>query len=169
MRPSNKMETPRMLKSTLAAALLLLPVAAVAQTPLRAAPADKFQFLSHQDIDAKLVPAPDKALAALFVTDHENHYVEFVKRVDHGNAVEQHAHWVDQITILSGEGVLTYGGSVTGAKDRGPGERLGGVQAGAVTQALHPGDFVLIPAGQPHRFDAAPGKTLNYVVFKVRS
>ena len=34
--------------------------------------------------------------------------------------------------------------------------------------ALKPGDFVLIPAGMAHKFDASPGKTLTYVVAKAR-
>jgi quercetin dioxygenase-like cupin family protein len=41
-------------------------------------------------------------------------------------------------------------------------------QTGGTVRALHPGDFVLIPAGMPHKFDAAPGRELNYVVFKAR-
>jgi quercetin dioxygenase-like cupin family protein len=159
--------------SLAAAALLLLPVVASAQTvqtPLRTAPGDKFQYLSQKDIEANLVPAPGRALAAFFATDHEDQYVEFIKRADHGNELEQHNHWVDQITVLSGEGILTYGGSVTGTpQDRGLGELRGGTQTGAITQALHVGDFVLVPAGQPHLIAAAPGKSLTYLLFKTRS
>jgi uncharacterized RmlC-like cupin family protein len=83
--------------------------------------------------------------------------------------VELHPHWIDQITILSGEGVVTYGGSITGGNVAPNGEVRGGTQVGAQTRKLGPGDFVLIPAGLPHTFDAAPGKTLSYVVAKARS
>ena len=103
------------------------------------------------------------------MNDHENYYVEFVKRLDHGNMAETHAHWVDHITILSGEGVLAHGGTLSDAKESGPGEVRGGTMTGAVTQVLHAGDYFQIPPGMPHKLDAAPGKTLSYVVFKARS
>jgi quercetin dioxygenase-like cupin family protein len=38
-----------------------------------------------------------------------------------------------------------------------------------MTKKLQPGDFVVIPAGEAHEFEAGPGKTLTYVIFKVRS
>jgi mannose-6-phosphate isomerase-like protein (cupin superfamily) len=125
--------------------------------------------MSQSEID-KLVskPEPGRVYGATFANDHENYYVEFVKRQDHGNSVEQHPHWIDQIAILSGEGVLTYGGTVSGGTTAPNGELRGGTQAGAKTQALHPGDFVLIPAGLPHKFDAASGKMMTYVVYKAR-
>jgi uncharacterized RmlC-like cupin family protein len=115
-----------------------------------------------------MTPEPNRVYSASIINDHEYFYVEFVKRLDHGNMVEQHANWIDQITILSGEGVLTYGGTLNNATEAGPGEMRANAQTGGTVRALHPGDFVLIPAGMPHKFDAAPGRELNYVVFKAR-
>jgi mannose-6-phosphate isomerase-like protein (cupin superfamily) len=154
----------------LIAAALLLATPVLAQTPLRATAPDGFKFMSQAEID-KLVstPEPGRVYGATFMNDHENYYVEFVKRLDHGNMVELHPHWIDQITILSGEGVVTYGGSITGGNVGAGGEVRGGTQVGAQTRKLGPGDFILIPAGLPHTFDAAPGKTLSYVVYKARS
>jgi mannose-6-phosphate isomerase-like protein (cupin superfamily) len=154
----------------LIAAALLLATPALAQTPLRAAPPDGFKFMSQAEID-KLVSAPEpgRVYGATFMNDHENYFVEFVKRLDHGNAVELHPHWIDQITIVSGEGVLTYGGTVSNGTVAPNGEVRGGTQTGAQTRKLGPGDFVLIPAGLAHLFNAAPGKTLSYVVYKARS
>jgi quercetin dioxygenase-like cupin family protein len=154
----------------LIAAALLLATPALAQTTLRGTAPDGFLFKSQPEID-KLVskPEPGRVYGATFMNDHENYYTEFVKRLDHGNSVERHPHWIDQITILSGEGVLTYGGTVNGGTTAPNGELRGGTQAGAKTQVLHPGDFVLIPAGLPHKFDAASGKTMTYVVYKARS
>jgi mannose-6-phosphate isomerase-like protein (cupin superfamily) len=152
------------------AAALLLAGPALAQTPMRAAAPDGFKFMSHEDIDkAVSKPEPGRVYGATFMNDHENYYVEFVKRLDHGNMVELHPHWIDQITILSGVGVVTYGGTITNANVAPNGEVRGGTQVGAQTRKLGPGDFVLIPAGLPHTFAAAPGKTLNYVVYKARS
>jgi hypothetical protein len=158
------------LRHIAAAALLLAAAPAFAQTPLRGTAPDGFKFMSHQDIDKGVsIPEPGRVYGAIFMNDHENYYVEFVKRVDHGNLAETHAHWVDHITILSGEGVLAHGGTLTDAKESVPGEVRGGTMNGAETQILHTGDYFQIPAGMPHKLDAAPGKSLSYVVFKARS
>jgi quercetin dioxygenase-like cupin family protein len=153
----------------IAIAALLVASPALPQTAVRATPADAFKFITHEELTKILMtPEPNRAYSADVINDHENFYSEFVKRLDHGNQVEQHAHFEDQITVLSGEGVLTYGGVISNPKDAGLGETRGDAQTGASTKALHPGDFVIIPAGMPHKFDAAPGKELNYVVFKAR-
>ncbi len=157
------------MRLTLIAAALVLAVPAAAQTAVRATPPDGFIFKSGAQIDALVSkPEPGRVYGATFMNDHENYYVEFVKRLDHGNSVELHPHWIDQITIIAGTGTLTYGGTVQGGTTAPNGELRGGAQVGAKTQALKPGDFVLIPAGMAHKFDAAPGKTLTYVVAKAR-
>jgi mannose-6-phosphate isomerase-like protein (cupin superfamily) len=153
-----------------AAVLVLAATPALAQTTPRTTPPDNFKFVTAGEIDALISkPEAGRVYGATFMNDHENYYIEFVKRLDHGNMVELHPHWVDQITIISGEGVLTYGGTVQGGDTAPNGELRGGTQVGATTKPLHPGDFVLIPAGQPHKFDAAPGKTVTYVVAKARN
>ena len=154
----------------LIAATLFLATPALAQTAIRATAPDSYKFLSQSEIDkAASKPEPGRAYGATFMNDHENYYVEFVKRTDHGNLVEQHPHWVDQITILAGEGTLTYGGTIQNPQTAPTGEVRGGTQIGGKTQALHPGDFVLIPAGMPHAFTVPAGKTLTYSVYKARS
>lgn len=149
---------------------LMFTTPASAQTPIRTNPPDSFKFMTQAEIDALVSkPEPGRVYGATFMNDHENYYVEFVKRLDHGNLAELHPHWIDQITILSGEGVLTYGGTIAGGDMAATGEVRGGTMNGASTRKLGPGDFVLIPAGLPHKFDAGPGKTLSYVVYKARS
>jgi uncharacterized RmlC-like cupin family protein len=152
------------------AALLLAAAPAFAQNALRGTEPDGFKFMSHEAIDkAVSIPEPGRVYGATFMNDHENYYVEFVKRLDHGNMAETHAHWVDHITILSGEGVLTHGGTLSDTKESTPGEVRGGTFHGAETQVLHAGDYFQIPPGMPHMLEAAPGKSLSYVVFKARS
>lgn len=152
---------------------LLLAVTAVpglAQTTRWAAPPDGFIFKPAAEIDAAVSkPTGGNAYGTLVINDHENYFIEFLKRLDHGNMVELHTHSVDQVTIVAGEGVLTYGGTVQGGTMTPGGESRGGTQLGAQTRELKPGDFVLIPAGMAHKFDAAPGKTLTYVVAKARN
>jgi len=157
------------MRSILLAAAFVAATPAFAQT-LHAAAPDGFKFMSAGDIDKEVSrPEAGRVYGASFMNDHENYYVEFVKRLDHGNAVEMHPHWVDQITIVAGEGVLTYGGTIDHPNVGAGGEVHGGTMVGAKTQNLKPGDFVLIPAGLPHAFNAAPGKTLTYAVYKARS
>lgn len=158
----------------LIAAALLAAVPALAQTSPQSSPKntppDGYIFKSAGEIDKAISkPEAGRAYGATFMNDHENYYIEFVKRLDHGNMVELHPHWVDQITIIAGEGTLTFGGKIEGGNVAANGEVRGGTQVGATTQALHPGDFVLIPAGSAHKFDAAPGKTMTYQVSKARN
>jgi len=151
----------------LALSFMILP--ALAQPTLRGTPLDKFKFMSRQDIAKQLTkPWPGEVYASAFMNDHEYFFVEFVKRLDHGNYIEQHTHYIDQTTIISGEGVLTYGGKIDDRKEIAPGEYRGHKQSGAKTQVVRPGDFVLIEPGMPHHFDAAPGTELVYVVYKHR-
>ncbi|HEX4636757.1 MAG TPA: hypothetical protein VH189_11285 [Rhizomicrobium sp.] len=151
----------------LATPFMILP--ALGQTTLRSTPDESFKFVPHDEIAKRLMkPWPNEVYASAFMDDHEYFFVEFVKRLDHGNYVEQHTHWIDQTTVLSGEGILTYGGTITDRKEIAPGEFRGHQQNGAKTIHVHPGDFVLIPSGTPHHFDAVPGKELNYVVYKHR-
>ncbi len=157
--------------SALAMTFIVLPALAqtTGQTTLRGTPDETFKIVSHEEIAKRLMtPWPGQVYASAFMDDHEYFFVEFVKRLDHGNQVEQHTHWIDQTTILSGEAILTYGGTIPQRKEIAPGEFRGTQQSGAKTQRMHAGDFVLIPPGTPHHFDAAPGTVLNYVVYKHR-
>jgi mannose-6-phosphate isomerase-like protein (cupin superfamily) len=150
-----------------AACFMILP--ALAQTTLRGTPNDTFKYVSREDIAKQLMkPWPNEVYASAFMNDHEYFFVEFVKRQDHGNYVEYHSHWIDQTTVLSGEGILTVGGKINDAKEIAPGEIRGHHQTGARTIRVRAGDFVLIPPNTPHHFDAVPGTVLNYVVYKHR-
>lgn len=155
----------------LAVSFMIIPalMSSWAQTPLRGTPTDKFKFMSREAIAKQLEKTwPGEVYASAFMNDHEYWFVEFVKRKDHGNYIEQHTHYIDQTTIISGEGVLTYGGRIEDRKEIAPGEYRGHKQAGARTQKVKPGDFVLIEPNMPHHFDAAPGTELIYVVYKQR-
>ena len=130
---------------------------------------DDYKYLSGDAIEKTLAARPgEHPYAGNTVNKHETYWVEFMKRFDHGNMIEFHEHWVDYITILSGEGHVTYGGSVTGASPAGPGELRGGTMAGGTTQSLRAGDYVQIPAGVSHIINAEPGKELKLVIFKHR-
>jgi mannose-6-phosphate isomerase-like protein (cupin superfamily) len=152
----------RILPAILFAAALALP----AQAQVRNTQPDGFKVLSAQDI-AKLLdkPANGASPIAAFVSDHENYYVEFVTRVAPGE-VEVHPHWIDYMSIQSGEATLTYGGTVSGNRDTGAGEMRGGTQAGGTSVDLKPGSYVAVPAGMPHVM--VPKGKVTYLIFKVR-
>jgi quercetin dioxygenase-like cupin family protein len=149
------------------AILLLMSSAAAAQTAMHTAPPEQFKFMSAKDVIA-LTDKPGPGAKTAFVSDHENYFVEYATRTDAGNVVEVHDHWTHYIHILAGEGTLSYGGTVTNAKQTGPGQIRGDAIVGGTRITVHTGDYVQIPAGMPHLFNAAPGTKLSYVVFNTR-
>lgn len=148
-----------------AAALLTQP--AWAQTSLRGTPPEPFKYLSAKDVEA-LTDKPGPGAKTAFPVDHENYYVEYAQRSDKGNEPEVHADWTHYIHVLSGEATLTYGGTVTGARESGPGQIRGDGISGGSTMTVRAGDFIQIPAGMPHLFNVNPGGKFRYVVFNGR-
>ena len=145
------------------------PPATIATAPatMRGRAPEEFKFMTQADVaKAAFRPGP---VNSTVVSDHENYWIEFVKRGDTGNRVEAHNHWVDYITVLAGEGTLTYGGTVANPNLTNPNEPRGETtMTGGTTILLHPGDYLVLPAGMWHIFGGTPGKTLSYVIFKAR-
>jgi quercetin dioxygenase-like cupin family protein len=102
------------------------------------------------------------------VIDHENYDVEYVKRALITDHIENHVYWLDLVTVLEGEGTLAYGGKPVDPDYTIPWEPRGTKMTGATVVPLHPGDFVVVPAGVWHIFSGTPGHTLTYVIFKQR-
>jgi quercetin dioxygenase-like cupin family protein len=149
-------------------ALALLAPPALAQTPLRSLPAEPFKFLSAKEVDA-LTDKPGPGAKTAFPVDHESYYVEYATRTATGNVPEVHIHWTHYIQVLSGEASLTYGGTVSNAKETGPGQIRGDAIVGGTSMTVHAGDFLQIPAGMPHLFVATgPDIKFHYVVFNTR-
>jgi len=149
------------------AALSLLPAAAAAQVTPHSEPPETFKFLGAKDV-AALTGQPGPGPKTANLGDHENYYVEFATRSDSGNKAEVYAHWSHYITILSGEALLRYGGTVTNPTEPAPGQIRGSGITGGNTLTLHAGDYVQIPAGMPHMLNPAQGTRLHYVVFNTR-
>jgi quercetin dioxygenase-like cupin family protein len=148
-------------------ATVLLTSSALAQTSLRSTPAEGFKYLSAKEVDA-LTDKPGPGAKTAFPVDHENYYVEYAQRSDKGNEPEVHTHWTHYIQVLSGEATLVYGGTVSNAKETGPGQIRGDAIQGGSSKVVHPGDFLQIPAGMPHLFNVAAGGKFHYVVFNTR-
>ncbi len=153
---------------TLLFATALLAPSAWAQTSLRSLPAEGFKFLSAKDVEA-LTDKPGPGAKTAFPVDHENYYVEYAQRSDQGNEPEVHNHWTHYIQVLSGEATLIYGGTVSHARETGPGQIRGDAIVGGTTMTVRAGDFLQIPAGMPHAFTATGAeKKFRYVVFNTR-
>jgi mannose-6-phosphate isomerase-like protein (cupin superfamily) len=148
-------------------AVTLLASGASAQVSPHKQPAEDFKFLSAKDV-AALTDKPGPGAKTAYLGDHENYYVEYATRSDAGNEAEVHAHWSHYMQILSGEAVLTYGGTVTDARDTGPGQVRGSGITGGKSMTVHAGYYVQIPAGMPHMLSPAKGTKFHYVVFNTR-
>jgi mannose-6-phosphate isomerase-like protein (cupin superfamily) len=136
-----------------------------AQTAPHATPPDAFRHFSDSEL-AKLSSGKG-ALTLSTLSDHQNYYVLVAGRTGPGE-VEVHEHWIDYMAIQQGEAEFTSGGTATGMHDTGPGERRGGSITGGTVVSLKPGDFLMVPAGQPHLTTIKPGSNFRAIVFKVR-
>ena len=155
-----------MLKSRfmlLFAVCLSAPV--LAQPAPHATPPDAFRHFSDSEL-AKLSTGKGP-LTLSTLTDHQNYYVLVAGRTGPGE-VEVHEHWIDYMAIQQGEAEFTSGGTVTGMRDTAPGEKRGGAITGGTVVNLKPGDFLMVPAGQPHLTMIKPGSNFRAIVIKVR-
>jgi mannose-6-phosphate isomerase-like protein (cupin superfamily) len=144
---------------------LLVTGAAIAQTAPHTTPPDAFRHFSDSEL-AKLATGKGPLTLAT-LTDHQNYYVLVAGRTGPGE-VEVHEHWIDYMAIQQGEAEFTSGGTVTGMRDTAPGEKRGGTITGGTVVTLKAGDFLMVPAGQPHVTMAKPGSNFRALVIKVR-
>jgi quercetin dioxygenase-like cupin family protein len=145
----------------------LLISGVLAQTPMRSRPPEAFKYLSAKEVEA-LTSAPGPGAKTAFPVDHEDYDVEYAQRSDKGNEPEVHTYRTHYIHVISGESVLTYGGTVTNSRETGPGQVRGDGISGGTSITVRGGDFVQIPAGMPHLFNVAAGGKFRYVVFDAR-
>jgi mannose-6-phosphate isomerase-like protein (cupin superfamily) len=147
---------------------VLLAGPSMAQTPMRARPPEPFKYLSAKEVDA-LTNKPGPGVKTGFPVDHEDYDVEYAERSDKGNEPEVHTYRTHYIHVLAGESVLTYGGTVTNARETSPGQIRGDAITGGTSMTVHQGDFLQIPAGMPHLFEVkSPTVKFRYLVFNAR-
>lgn len=148
-----------------AAVLLASPVAAQRQAaPTQPSP----QYVSAAQIRDTTADAPSlpAAFSARLLADR-GAYTYLAIRRDRTGEVEVHAAWDDVMVIESGSATVAYGGTVRGGRQTAPGEQRGGAMDGGTTQALGPGDVMVIPAGVPHQVLVPEGGSGTYVVVKI--
>jgi quercetin dioxygenase-like cupin family protein len=140
--------------------------ATTTQMPLHSRPLMGFKFYSKAQIAKSMYrQGPTNSYV---VTDQENYDIEYVKRALITNHIEDHMHWLDYVTVLEGEGTLSYGGKLVDPDYTNPSEPHGTKMTGANVIALHSSDYVVVPAGTWHSFSGTRDHTLTYVIFKQR-
>jgi beta-galactosidase beta subunit len=148
----------------LAGGMVFLASLASAQTG-HTTPRDAFRVIGDAEL-AKLSSGKAPLVLSTLV-DHENHYVLVAGRSGPGE-VEIHEHWIDYMVIQQGEAEFTSGGIASGMHDTGPGEKRGGAITRGTVVSLKPGDFVVVPAGQPHLTMIKGSGPFRAVIVKVR-
>ena len=150
----------------------------VASAPAQTAPAPSgpvntharapvpFQFMSKAEIEKREYRPGN--VQSYVVTDHENYDVEYVTRELVTDRIECHMHFLDYVTVLDGEGTLSYGGTPVDPNYKNPSEPTGTRMTGATVVNLHPGDYLVVPAGSWHEFSGTADHALKYVIFKQR-
>ena len=87
---------------------------------------------------------------------------------DKDGVTEEHARDSDIMYFIKGTATIVTGGKVPDGKSTAPEEIRGTKIVGGVSQALKPGDVIVVPNTVPHQFVDVHGP-LDYFVIKVRS
>jgi quercetin dioxygenase-like cupin family protein len=139
---------------------------ATAQVQAQPAASNEPQYLSQEEI-TKLIKADPSGLYSQVILSRAGGLVMITTRDKSGEG-ESHDNWNDFIIVQEGEAKFTLGGTLTGVREVGPGEkRSTGITGGKVV-TLRPGDYIFAPANTAHRMEVAPGATIRYIVFKTR-
>lgn len=152
------------MKTLIASALFstALICGAQAQSPGPSEP----QYLSHDEI-TKLLKLDPSGQYSQVILSREGGLVMITTRDKSGEG-ETHAGWNDFIIVQEGEARFTLGGTLTGAREIGPGEMRSTGVSGGRTVTLRTGDYIFAPAGTAHRMEVPKGGKVRYIVFKTR-
>ena len=152
------------MKSLATLSLVIATLCGAAQA--QPAPDNEPQYLSHDEI-TKRIKADPSGLYSQVMLSRAGGLVMITTRDKSGEG-ESHDNWNDFIIVQEGEAKFTLGGTLTGAREVGPGEkRSTGVTGGKIV-TLRPGDYIFAPANTAHRMELAPGGKIRYIVFKTR-
>ena len=152
-----------MLKLFLALTLAALPLTAASGDAVSYWPNAKLKGYAKEL--APKVNADHYALERL--GEFGNHYVLVVHRLANGPA-ESHEAETDFYVVQAGEATLHVGGEIVDAKTTAPGEVRGTAIKGGKTMTLKAGDTVNIPPMTPHHVTIEDGKSVTYMIVKVK-
>lgn len=121
----------------------------------------KFIPLAQQ----KVVPGAN-GLTSQFMLANPKSGTAMITTRDKSGEAELHADWIDHIFVQEGGATMILGGTIEQPHETGPGETRGSGISGGKSFAMHPGDYVYVPANTVHRMVLAPGQTIRYAVVK---
>jgi quercetin dioxygenase-like cupin family protein len=152
-------------KIALIAALVLLPLAAIAQTKTEGDKA--VRHITGRTLDAELKKGmtADAFFSQIIITQAPAYRVINTTRDKPGEA-EIHDAMTDHIFVQEGEATFVTGGSIAGSKVTAPGEHRGKSITGGTSRPMRAGDYFLIPAGTAHQMLLDPGKRIKFIAFK---
>jgi glyoxylate utilization-related uncharacterized protein len=139
---------------------------ALATTASYAQPPAEYKFIPSAE--QKLVPQPNGLTSQFMLADLKSGTAMVTSR-DKSGLAELHADWVDHIFVQAGGATMVLGGKVDEPRETGPGETRGSGVTGGKSFAMHPGDYVYVPANTAHRMVLAPGQTIRYAVVKAHN
>lgn len=151
--------------------LRLFLVLALAALPLAAAEGDNVSYWPDAKLKGYAQELAPKVNADHFALERlgefGNHYVLMVHRLANGPA-ESHESETDFYVVQAGEAKLHVGGEIVDAKTISPGEVRGTAIKGGKTMTLKAGDTVNIPPKTPHHVTIDAGKSVTYMIIKVK-
>ena len=148
------------LASIAACSLALMVSASHAQPP------DDYKFIPSAQ--QKVVPSANGMTSQFMLAQPKSGTAMITTRDKSGDA-EIHADWIDHIFVREGGATMVLGGKIEQPRETGPGETRGSGVSGGKSFAMHPGDYVYIPAKTVHRMVLAQGQTIRYAVVKARN
>ena len=96
-----------------------------------------------------------------------SHFALVAHRTGTGTS-ELHDDYTDFYVVQAGEATLHTGGKIVDPKEVGSGEIRGASIKGGKTTLLKSGDTVNIPPKTPHHIVIEPGKSITYMILKIR-
>ncbi|AXC14653.1 hypothetical protein ACPOL_5405 [Acidisarcina polymorpha] len=112
--------------------------------------------------------AAASGISSEILAHYPGHYTMLAYR-DRSGQAEVHEKLADVFIIIRGSASLQSGGRMVAPTTTvSPGEEKGPALENYQERALHAGDIVHIPAGEPHRMTLEKGATILYFVVKVQ-
>ena len=93
-----------------------------------------------------------------------DHWLVLIAQQDTANPPEMHAQETDIYIAVEGTAELTIDGEIQGAREKSPGQFVGGEIVGGRTITLSAGDVVHIPAMTPHQLSTVGSAYKQFVV-----
>ncbi|HWC63173.1 MAG TPA: cupin domain-containing protein [Rhizomicrobium sp.] len=154
----------------LAAAMLLLPLSAQAQTA--APPPPLKTFLASADIqalEAKAKTMPAAPLISQPIVGTGGYRASLEYRSGAPAPASIHDSEAELMVVVDGSGTITMGGTLVDGKRTNPANQSGSSITGGAPQHVTKGDMLIVPQGVAHQIAADSGVAVVLMTFHVPS